>query len=184
MGRHGGPDNGWCELRTGVRKAIELDPNYLPVYGMCLSRAYLFTRQPEAPVPHLQDAAGRGPDYWPAHLFPGSAYGHIGRPEEVGAALAAARRRTRLASLRDADPADDFKAGPERDYFLEGLALASRVWHSPACRGTDADSSGHETRPGHHVDTAPPWARPRSRTHPWMPRHPSGIMRRAISFPA
>ena len=53
-----------------MRKAVELDPNYPPRYGMYLGRAYLFTRQPEAAVPHLRDAASRAPDYWPAHLLP------------------------------------------------------------------------------------------------------------------
>ena len=115
--------------RTGealalMRKAVELDPNYPPRYGMYLGRAYLFTRRPEAAVPHLRDAASRAPDYWPAHLFLAAAYGHLGRPDEAGVALAAARRYITLTSLRDADPADDYRAGPERDYYLEGLALA------------------------------------------------------------
>ena len=107
-----------------MRKAIELDPNYPPRYGMYLGRAYLFTRQPEAAVLHLRDAASRAPDYWPAHLYLAAAYGHLGRADEAAAALAAVRRQTRLASLRDADPADDYRAGPEKDYFLQGLALA------------------------------------------------------------
>ena len=117
MGRAG-------EAAALMRKAVELDPNYPPRYGMYLGRAYLFTRQPEAAVPYLRDAASRGPDYWPAHLFLAAAYGHLGRPDEAGAALAAARRRIRLASLEDADPANDYKAGPEKDYYLKGLALA------------------------------------------------------------
>ena len=68
--------------------------------------------------------ASRAPDYWPAHLFLAAAYGHLGRPDEAAAALVAVRRQTRLASLRDADPADDYRAGLEKDYFLQGLALA------------------------------------------------------------
>ena len=107
-----------------MRKAVELDPNYPPRYGMYLGRAYLFTRQLEAAVLHLRDAASRAPDYWPAHLYLAAAYGHLGRADEAAAALAAVRRQTRLASLRDADPADDYRAGPEKDYFLQGLALA------------------------------------------------------------
>ena len=107
-----------------MRKAVELDPNYPPRYGMYLGRAYLFMRQPEAAVLHLRDAASRAPDYWPAHLFLAAAYGHLGRVDEAAAALVAVRRQTRLASLRDADPADDYRAGSEKDYFLQGLALA------------------------------------------------------------
>jgi TolB-like protein/Tfp pilus assembly protein PilF len=113
-----------AEALALMRKAVELDPAYPPRYGMYLGRAYLFTRRPEAAVPHLRDAASRAPDYWPAHLFLAAAYGHLGLPDEAAAALAAVRRQVRLASLRDADPADDYRAGPERDYYLEGLALA------------------------------------------------------------
>ena len=54
MGRAG-------EALALMRKAVELDPNYPPRYGMYLGRAYLFTRQPEAAVLHLRDAASRAP---------------------------------------------------------------------------------------------------------------------------
>jgi tetratricopeptide (TPR) repeat protein len=79
-----------------MQQAITLDPSYPPLYAMYIGRAYLLARQPEAAVPHLRDAAGRAPYFWPASLFLAAAYAHLGRPGEATAALAATRQFVRF----------------------------------------------------------------------------------------
>ena len=107
-----------------MREAIALDPIYPPRYAMYLGRAYLLSRQPEAAVPYLRDAASRAPDYWPASLYLAAACGQLGRLDEARAALAEARRYVEVASVADYATSNDFQPGPERDYLLDGLALA------------------------------------------------------------
>jgi tetratricopeptide (TPR) repeat protein len=105
-------------------KAIEFDPNYSPRYGMYLGRAYLLTRQPEAAIPYLRDAAIRAPDFWPPYLFLAGAYAHLGRRDEAVAALAAMRQYVKLDSIAEYFSVSPIQPGPERDFLVEGLALA------------------------------------------------------------
>ena len=107
-----------------MRKAIELDPNYPPRYGMYIGRAHLLAGQPAAAVPYLQDAVSRSPGFWPAHLSLASAFGHLGRPTEAKAALAAVQRYAGFTSIKAYAAGTDYKEGPEKDYVLEGLELA------------------------------------------------------------
>ena len=107
-----------------MRKAIELDPNYPPRYSMYIGRAHVLAGEPAAAVPYLQDAVSRSPDFWPAHLFLASAYGHLGRLSEAKTALAAVQRYAGFTSIKDYAAGTDYKEGPEKDYVLEGLTLA------------------------------------------------------------
>jgi TolB-like protein/Tfp pilus assembly protein PilF len=112
-----------AESLSLMRKAIDLDPNYPPIYDMYIGRAYLATRQPAAAIPHLRNCVSRMPDHWPAHFYLAAAYGHLGQLADAGAALAAARRYTKIDSIQGYAKTAAWKLGPESDYVFEGLAL-------------------------------------------------------------
>jgi adenylate cyclase len=73
------------EAIAPVRKAMQLNPRYPASYSYTLGHIYLLIHRHEDALRELRLAAGRNPDWFPAHAFLAATYAELGRLEEANA---------------------------------------------------------------------------------------------------
>ena len=106
-----------------TRKAMRLNPHYIPQYPLFLGRAYYGFREYEKAIVSLKEAVDLNPDFLPPHRMLACAFAQLGRSDEAKAEAGEVLRIDPTFTIAG-EQALPFRKATDLEHYLDGLRKA------------------------------------------------------------